>query len=187
VGVPPPFGGEVGSRGGQTTSSAMVQPKAIEAARRRPGGSAAGTWSMLSRTIPVQPRDTGSTCRWGLQGPGSRCDPRATWLCREGARWLYCTPTSLALLVTYSTLHKMHLAARVAQSRPRSTPRWSRAVRLRGRRVTSAPVPATAAKRRCEDDLRRKGARKDEQMRSLERGLGSTDGMKGLHRLQQGR
>ena len=60
-------------------------------------------------------------------------------------------------------------------------------VRLRGRRVTSSPVPATAAKRRCEDDLRRKGARKDEQMRSLERGVSSTDGMEGLHRLQQGR
>ena len=102
------------------TSSAMVQPKAIEAARRRPGGSAAAISSALSRTIPVQPRDAGSTCRWGLQGPASRRDPWATWLRREGARWLHCTVTSLALIVTYSTLHKTHLIARAAPSRPGS-------------------------------------------------------------------
>ena len=134
----PHFGGEVGCRGGQTTSSAMVQPEAIEAARRRPGGSAAGNSSALSRTIPVQPRAAGSTCRWGLQGPGSRCDPPATWLRREGARWLYCTPMSLALLVTYSTLHETHLITRVAPSRPGSTPISSSEVEGSPRTVRSS-------------------------------------------------
>ena len=86
----------------------MIRPEAVEAARRRTDASAALASSALSGSIAIRPRDAGSTCRWGLLGPVSRCDARATWRRREGARWLHFTPTSLALIVTYSTLHKTH-------------------------------------------------------------------------------
>ena len=75
------------------TSSAMVRLEAVEAARRRPGGSAAATLSALSRTTTAQPRNTSSTCHWGLQEPGRCCDPRATW--RRAAR------APVAILHTY--------------------------------------------------------------------------------------
>ena len=107
-----------------------------------------------------------------LQGPGICCDPRATWLRRESACWLYCTPTSLALIVTYLALHKTHLAARAAPSRPRSTPRWS---------TDAEGSPSFAFSSVCRrsqtpvrGDLWRKGARKGERMRCDEVGAGST-------------
>ena len=92
-----------------------------------------------------------------------RCDARATWRRREGARWLHFTPTSLALIVTYSTLHTTHLAARAAPSRPRSSPRWSSEVEGSARNALSCTCDR--GQTRVADDLWRKGARKGEQSR----------------------
>ena len=81
----------------------------------------------------------------------SRCDARATWRRREGARWLHFTPTSLALIVTYSTLHTTHLAARAAPSRPRSSPRWSSEVEGSARNALSCTCDR--GQTRVADDL----------------------------------
>jgi hypothetical protein len=115
----------------------------------------------------------------------SRCDARATWRCCEGARWLHFTPTSLALIVTYSTLHRTHFAARAALSRPGSTPRWSS--EAEGSASNALSSTCDRSQTRLADDLWCKGARKGERMRYGEVGVGSTNGIEGLHRLDQRR
>jgi hypothetical protein len=75
--------------------------KAVEAAHRRPDGSAAGASTARSGSDAVRSRPAGSALRWGLWGAARHLHVASTCRRRGSAYWLNFTSTSLALLVTY--------------------------------------------------------------------------------------
>ena len=165
--------------------SATERCKAVEAAHRRPDGSAAGASTARTGSEVVRPRPAGSTLRWGFWGSARHLHVTSTCRRRGSAPRLHFTLAAPALISMLLRPHETHLIARVAQSRPESVPSSSSEV------TRSPSIAHSSACRRGQrpsrSDLWRKGARKDEPTRSLERGVGSTDGMEGLHRLQLGR
>ena len=153
------------------------------------------TAGLMARQLAPQPRAPAARRRTpparrlhaslGLLGAARHLHVPSTCRRRGSAPRLHFAPTSLALIATYSTLHETHLAVRAAPISPRSTPIWSS--EAEGSASNALSCTCNRGQTRVVHDLWRKRARKGEWMRYGEVGVGSTNDIESLHRLDQRR
>ena len=129
--------------------SATERCKAVEAAHRRPDGSAAGASTARTGSEVVRPRPAGSTLRWGFWGSARHLHVTSTCRRRGSAPRLHFTLAAPALISMLLRPHETHLIARVAQSRPESVPSSSSDV-TRSPSIAHSSASAAAAKDRRE-------------------------------------
>ena len=129
---------------------------------------------------PPAPRFAGAygeprvTCTW--RGPATAAGaPMAKLHSRRARATFY---------VSLPQAHEPHLIARAAPSRPGSMP--SSSERNSGSASYALSRVCRRGRKPAADDLWRKGARKDEQMRCDDVGVGSTNDVEGRDRLQHG-